>query len=79
MEPIVMDCASCDSGTGFTAHYCSECGRWTFHVEKRHVFMAVAILAGTAAVAGLAIVQPELIPLVGGALALAKRATPLLS
>ncbi|HXW84162.1 MAG TPA: hypothetical protein VEJ86_07140 [Candidatus Binataceae bacterium] len=79
MEPIVMDCASCDSGTGFTAHYCSECGRWTFHVEKRHALMAVALMAGTAVAVGLVILQPELIPLVGGAIALAKRAAPLLA
>ncbi|HYB91666.1 MAG TPA: hypothetical protein VEC38_11545 [Candidatus Binataceae bacterium] len=74
MEPVEIECGSCDSGTGFSAHYCDECGRWSFHAEKRHLLIAAGILAAATIVVIVAIVQPEIVPLIGGAAALARRA-----
>ena len=52
-----MACNSCESSGRFRASYCDDCERWTFHVDKRDLFIA----AGLMAVAAVIVLQPELL------------------
>jgi hypothetical protein len=52
-----MACNSCESTGRFRASYCDDCERWTFHVDKRDLLIAV----GIAAAAAVIMLQPELL------------------
>lgn len=56
-----MACSSCDPGESFSASYCENCERWTFHARKHHVFIAAGVMVAAVIVVALAVLQPELI------------------